>query len=337
MRLCITGSFGNQDIGDDAMLWMHRDYLKASGLQDHEMVAVPINIKHLPSWWSRDDARDAPGSPSQYDGLLVTGGGTINTRGDGASLKRMHRLIMPFVKAGKPIFMSGQTIGPLGINKEHDRMAKEIIEAVDVLMVRDQWYSEEVIAQIGAKPKHLIRTTDDAVGLPYWHAPNREAVCAFNVTEYTAGTPEQITQMARLADSVPLLKAMFPHHPSDAPLLQAVGDQMGTPYVLHDTTNWEPKDLKEAIACCRCAIGARYHFIVFAATTGVPFIGLAGNEYSYRKQSGFAVPLGMGVYIWQSDEWDRPAEFSLTGWMKPRLCQSFGELTKWLNKIRDKA
>ena len=66
------------------------------------------------------------------DVLLVTGGGTINTRdAQGSSIKRMHALVTYFKKLEKPIFMSGQTIGPLGLYEEHDRLAVEIINAID--------------------------------------------------------------------------------------------------------------------------------------------------------------------------------------------------------------
>lgn len=80
------------------------------------------------------------------DVALITGGGTINTR-DGRkwSLERIHLIVSEFKRNGLPVFMSGQTIGPLGADTDDDRLARETVEMVDVLTVRDSEYSRRYL------------------------------------------------------------------------------------------------------------------------------------------------------------------------------------------------
>ena len=46
--------------------------------------------------------------------------------------------------------------------------------------------------------------------------------------------------------------------------------------------------LKALIASTNLAIGARYHFNVFAASEGVPFLGFASGVYQQTKLEGLA-------------------------------------------------
>ncbi|KKK45994.1 hypothetical protein LCGC14_3164540, partial [marine sediment metagenome] len=50
MRLCITGSFGNQDIGDDAMLTMHLRHLSKLGMERKDITLVGRQPEYI-SWY----------------------------------------------------------------------------------------------------------------------------------------------------------------------------------------------------------------------------------------------------------------------------------------------
>ena len=348
MKLCITGSFGNQDIGDDAMLTMHLRQLESLGIERHQITLVGRMPEYI-AWYHQhplDLCRTETGSPEGYDALLVTGGGTVNTRdGSADSLQRMYDLVMPFARAGKPIFMSGQTIGPLGINPDHDGLAKELVEAVDVLTVRDRIYSAKTLEAIGAHPKRLIETTDDAVDLPMegelgaevdnflgaFYPGMEPGILAFNVTTYIADTPERIERLAGVADRAGSPTILIPHHPRDYPALTAIKERMRAPWLLLvDTHNWRAGQIKQLVSECSRAIGGRYHFIVFAGSALVPFLGLVSNEYSWIKQHGFASSIDMGNSILREEHWSIPQALHFWPPMRPASSLSFGAVTEWL-------
>lgn len=260
---------------------------------------------------------------ARVQAALITGGGTINSRDTvGHSLRRMHGLVTYFRRVGLPVFMSGQTIGPLGVCPEHDALAKEIVDSVDVLTVRDHEYSRRYIELIGANPRRLVETFDDACTLPYetTELPERVLlwlgdgdVAAINVTEYTSGSPDKHAFVARLSEQFldrHVSRVVFvSHRPDDYVNLLIIRDMLANPYknrvLVPDTRQWRDVQLKKLISRCRVAVGGRYHFIVFAGTSDTPFVGMCGNHYSYIKQDGFARPLGLADFILTEREtWD---------------------------------
>jgi polysaccharide pyruvyl transferase WcaK-like protein len=257
------------------------------------------------------------------DVLLITGGGTINTRDpNGYSIKRMHALVSFFKQLGKPVFMSGQTIGPLGLYKEHDRLAKEIIESVEFLSARDHYYSRRYLQIIEAEPKQFVETFDDAYTLPYKdeELPSYLAtffqgqdVFAVNVTDYTANESKQRAFIAnlcgKLIEAFDVKIVLVSHALTDFYNLHIIYDMVENSakerIIIPDTRLWRDKQLKKLISSCKVAIGGRYHFIVFAGTSNTPFVGMCGNHYSYIKQDGFARVLGLQDFILTEKEtWD---------------------------------
>ena len=249
------------------------------------------------------------------DAILITGGGTINTRDrEGRSLTRMYTLLKYFHTLRKPVFISGQTIGPLGLYIEHDQMAREIIEFADVLTVRDSLYSRRYLSIINCKPKRFIETFDDAYTLPYETEGLPEDLITFintrksfaiNITDYIADSPEQKKYIANLCEEIIKIYdvniVLISHTLKDYYSLTIIRDMISNPLKerlkLPDTRFWRANKLKKLISSCRLAVGGRYHFIIFAGTSNTPFIGLCGNHYSYIKQDGFARTLGMENFI----------------------------------------
>jgi len=260
------------------------------------------------------------------DFALVTGGGTINTRApDGRSLKRMHAVISYFRHHGTPIFMSGQTLGPLGMIDEHDALAREIVETVEVLTVRDACYSKRYLDVISATPKRFLETFDDAYSLPYEHARLAGEVLEFMregpvftvcVTDYTSDTFEKKSHIAmiaeRLLDTQCRRIVFVSHTPKDLQALYEIYDMLKNSYkervMVPDDRLWSGSQLKKLISLSQVAIGGRYHFIVFAGSSDTPFVGMAGNHYSYIKQDGFARQLGLEDYVLtERQTWDLDA------------------------------
>jgi polysaccharide pyruvyl transferase WcaK-like protein len=213
---------------------------------------------------------------------------------------------MPFIRAKIPVFVSGQTVGPLGVNGEHDKLAKEIIEGVDILTVRDRKYSREYIEKIGARPKKLVETMDDATHvkldmvLPVRLPPVKKA--AVNVTVYTYDTQpkaQAIDAICHQLVCMGYLVLLVPHHEWDLKALREL-DVPGTQVI--DTTGWHGITTKRLFSECEVVIGGRYHVVVFAMSAGIPCVGMAGNHYSWIKQHGFADQCGIGDRIVPPDK-----------------------------------
>ncbi len=261
----------------------------------------------------------------QCDVALITGGGTINTReGRRWSLERIHLIVSEFKRFGLPVFMSGQTIGPLGANREDDQLAREIVEMVAVLTVRDADYSRRYLNLIDAQPHELIETFDDAYCLPYQdaHLPDdldqlldTQRVAAVNVTDYTADDPVKRQFVAETIEQLLVHDLVehvvcVSHTPGDLQRLWMIRDMVQNDWkprvTVPDTRYWRDASIKRLISRCAIALGGRYHFIVFAGTSNTPFVGMTGNHYSYVKQDGFARPLGLSDFILTEKEtWDR--------------------------------
>lgn len=273
-------------------------------------------LKRRLGWLRRNRAaRMAIRAARRSHVALITGGGTINTRDEaGWSLHRMHAIVRYFRSLGLKIFMSGQTIGPLGLIPEHDRLAREIVDAVDVLTVRDDGYSRHYLDLIGAKPKAFLETLDDAYSLSPAQDPlpdeieeflERGPVAAVNVTDYTAESHAQRSYVAafieRIVRGADLSVALVGHSTSDFANLDEIHRQIPSDVrarvLFPDMREWTGSQSKQLVARCVAAVGGRYHFIVFAGTAGVPFVGMCANQYSYIKQHGFARPLGLGEWI----------------------------------------
>ena len=362
MKLCITGTFGFKDIGDEAMLTEDLDFIlnvleipresiyliggqsdyisyyhnhpldhcfssslfqnqqqfRKNGIRYKVKLALKLILKR-----EFIISRKVKRAVKNCDVLLVTGGGTINTRNaQGSSIKRMHALVTYFRQLGKPIFMSGQTVGPLGLYEEHDQLAVEIINAIDFLTVRDSLYSRRYLEIIKAKPKRFVETFDDAYTLPYKDEslPNEVNdflklgdTVAVNVTGYTADTHEKRAFIASLCEhfirDYSFNVILVSHYVTDYFNLNVIYDMIANNFkssvILPDTRLWRDKMLKKLISRCRFAIGGRYHFIVFAGTSNTPFIGMTGNHYSYIKQDGFARAVGLEDFILTEKEtWD---------------------------------
>jgi polysaccharide pyruvyl transferase WcaK-like protein len=362
LKVAVAGSFGYKDIGDEAMLTEDLEFLiNHLGIPREQIYLFGHLNKYLSEYHSHplsncifspylervscfhqasvlnklttkakivfrrqsECCRLVEEIANNCDFLLITGGGTINTRTPGAeSLSRMHSLISYFVYLKKPVFVSGQTIGPLGINRHHDEKAKWIVENVDFLAVRDKHYSKRYLSLIDAKPKRYLETYDDAYTLSYEDVKLPDELqgfldqgdcAAINVTQYTISNQKEKEFIARvteyLVQDLGLNVVMVPHTPEDLSGLYVIFDMLHESIkervFLPDFRDERDRILKKTISRCKVAVGGRYHFIVFAGTANVPFVGMCGNHYSYIKQDGFARQIGQEAYILnERDTWN---------------------------------
>lgn len=332
MKIVTFGSYAMLDIGDDAMLYRDIDYIvNTIGIPLTDIRIITRNIKAIVKYLQDLGVTDnncLPETPQGVgnalkwcDKVLITGGGTINTRGTVASLGRMYDFVTQCRNHGKEVFLSGQTIGPLGVNKEQDKIAKELIEYCTVVTVRDFKRSLEYVKLIGADIGHVYQTVDDAWGLegsgsitnPDIEAILDEGAIGFNANNYAlTATKEYIDIALQVCDTIIEKynkRILFIHQGLSLPYLDInVSKQIyerskhKDKMLLEDFKRVGCKEFKEIISRLDGLLASRYHSLVFAASSGVPYIGVCADFYSWVKQIGFSEGLGMGDYVIRTEE-----------------------------------
>jgi len=332
LKIATFGSYGMLDIGDDAMLHRDIDYiLNIIGvpLTDIRIItrSTKATVKYLQDLGVTEDICIPENPKGMEDALnwcdkvLITGGGTINTRGTVASLSRMYDFVVRCKNHNKEVFLSGQTIGPLGVNKEQDRLAKELIEYCTVVTVRDFKRSLEYIKLIGADIGHIYQTVDDAWGFEgSGDVTNRkiktilnDGAIGFNANNYAfTATKEYIDIALQVCDTIIEKygkKILFIHQGLSLPYLDInvskriyersrYKDKM----LCEDFSEVGCKEFKEIISRLDGVLASRYHSLVFAASSSVPYVGICADFYSWVKQIGFSEELGMGDCVIRTEE-----------------------------------
>ena len=264
--------------------------------------AIDGGAGHLPqddpAWQVIEAAREA-------DGVLVAGGGNM------ASLWPMHvyeRNTLGLIarRFGKPVVVSGQTIGPV-LEGEDRELVTELLDAAALVGLREG-ASLELVRSLGVDAATTVGTVDDASFLGFDAAPpaGGAAGAAGAAAPYLAvslsahvGDADRAafaTAVARLLDRVAGeagLEVVFLAHwasldpteeRGDSLLHRAVLDQLTVPARVEPTT--------DSPAAARFARGAalhltsRYHPAVFAVAGGVPTVGLAVDDYTTIKLTG---------------------------------------------------
>jgi len=323
LKIVIFGSYGMLDIGDDAMLYCDVNYiLNTIGIPLTEIRIITRNVKAtvkylqdlgvtestciLESSEMMEDALD------WCDKILITGGGTINTRGVVASLGRIYDFVMRCKRHNKKVFLSGQTIGPLGINEDQNNLARDLIDYCSIVTVRDFKRSLEYIKLIGADTKHVYQTVDDAWGLEGSGGITSYKInsmldggaVGFNANNYALTATKAYVDIAvQVCDTI-IKKydknVIFIHQGLSLPYLDInVSKQIYERSKYKDRMLCEDfgsigcREFKEIISRLDGLLASRYHSLIFAASSGVPYVGICADFYSWIKQIGFSEEIGM--------------------------------------------
>ena len=232
----------------------------------------------------------------------------------------------------KPIIISGQTVGPF-TKKIDELFLRFALNKVDLITFRDNNISMDRVKGIGVKKPLLINTADDAVNLPNldeknskkilfkevgnnWLDIENDFVVAMNMKGsmsifQEAGLRFELTKeielLANVADYlVDNYSAKIIFIPTD--YCDDVDDRIFHKLIYKKVKHkqmirciegeYDAITLKGIIGLTDLAIGARYHFCVFAATMFVPFLGIASGIYQRTKLKGLVELCGISeLYI----------------------------------------
>jgi polysaccharide pyruvyl transferase WcaK-like protein len=274
----------------------------------HELLGRANVAPLYPLRSSRRSATIA-GFTRPFDALFVAGGGDLNDVFPEA-LWRCCCLIGAFAAAGKPVFLSGQQIGPVR-SVASERMLRAALQRVTYLGVRDPGESWHFCERAGLRSPQVAMLGDDSLGLApagevevlevlHEHRLQRGRFVAVNVRigAYVTVDQQGLQRVARLLATVqretelPLLAVPISVAAGDSDLESArlLGQQLeGADFRVLQTASLSAALLKGVLGAADSAVGMSHHFCTFALSQGVPALALHAGDYYAQKASGLSL------------------------------------------------
>jgi len=228
---------------------------------------------------------------------------------------------------GKPIVVSGQGIGPF-TNELDRRIAREALSKPTLITLRDPARSEKCLRELEVVGPRTLSTVDDAAFLPAAEQGALERTCEdygidtcgpllmVNVRFGQTARPLPVfSALASVCDVfisehngqvvfVPMQYLSKPRYDDRVAARQVSRLMKNTPRTVVVTAEERDDVLKALIGLGLAAIGMRYHFAVFALTSGVPTIALSLNKYYDQKLSGVMQQFGQNGFCLTADPVD---------------------------------
>ncbi len=252
-----------------------------------------------------DDAHAVVAAVASADGVLIAGGGNL------ASTWPLHvyeRAALAGIAArlGRPVVLSGQTLGPDLRGRDLD-LVGDLLRSARLVGVRESASHAlagtlGVQARLGVDDASFVgMTTGDAA------APREGVLVSLSLSLGGAPRPETVQRVAALVDAAadtvggPVrfhahFGALVGESPrGDALLHDEVRARMRTPSSVVPTG-----EVTAAASLARSSallITGRYHPAVFAAPAGVPVLGLVTDEYTAVKQRGALAHWGQDATV----------------------------------------
>lgn len=287
----------------------------------------------------------------QADFVFDMGHGALNDIFDPFMLCFLYYLAK---RLSKPLFISGQSIGPLWRSRSL-RMIRDTLDNAHTIGLRDKDISCHIlIDQVGVDTNHLrlVEIGDDTLDLkpeePCWNhfakpladvlRNNAFFAVQWRTSDYTKhiGVTEQLVPLIEVIQylyRVTGLPAVFlpfswEFGSSDILVGIRIQDYLSKEripfYVLGNYL--KAADLKWLMGKARFGIGLSYHFHVFLLSQGIPSIGLYTNPYYEIKLRGVFAAYDYSV---------EPLSYSsATTIQDPKLQKAISFITNWTDNDR---
>jgi len=269
--------------------------------------------------WS--SGREAIHHIASCDLLFNVGGGNLNSLIPQELYKKGVTYLVARI-LDKPIIISGQTIGPF--SRKIDKLfARFCLNKATMITFRDKEVSHKRLLSIGVSKPVMIDAADDAMTLPFIHRDDAENILkretgkgwlrinshlkvamnlkgslkVFKRGGQVLSIKKEIELMAKIADRIiERFNAKVVFIPTDyCPDVddrevhaKIISKMHNKEYAKSVEGEYDDITLKGLIGLFDLAIGARYHFCVFAASMYVPFLGIASGVYQQTKLKGLA-------------------------------------------------
>lgn len=313
MRLVLSGYYGFDNVGDEAILYAiiqslreHQPSIEILVLSNKpEQTAETYRVKAI-NRWSLKEVRAAIRSS---DGLISGGGSLLQDETGRKSIPYYAGVMKIAQQLKKPVFVYAQGMGPIN-SKLNQLIVKYVLNSAKLLTVRDQ-QSKQLLEKIGVKTEiHLV--PDPVMGLDTsdFHSnwlqqqPFRNKLITVSVRDWTddvyafqeiAAGLDQLVNKGHEVVFVPM------HGEHDFNTSQQVERLMETKAHIapHDST------IQEKMAIIKesdVLFGMRLHALIFAAVGYTPFVALSYDP----KIDSFAEIVGQPVlgHV-ETKEWNR--------------------------------
>lgn len=215
-----------------------------------------------------------------------------------------------------PVFVTGQTIGPL-TNSIDSWILRYGLDCVEMITTRDIEWSREIAKLCGVTKPEVLDGVDDAFDLEPISREEVEhiysslgvntnrPVVAINL-RFWPEIKEFIKSFAEFLDNISnLYDVNFVYIPTQylgrnddrlyGHMLKRAMQHRKRFYIAGEI--YTDRILKGLIGQADLAIGVRYHFVVFAVTMGTPAIGFYYDMYYQYKHSGILEMMGLASAV----------------------------------------
>lgn len=263
-------------------------------------------------------------------------------------------------KLEKPLFISGQTIGPIW-RQQSRRMLNDTLRNAHTLGLRDEQISRsELLQNIGfqSSDTHIVELGDDTLDLSPKEpdlaklAPKvRQLIedqaffsVQWRTSDYTHGLSdtkqlESLIEAIRIAYTDSGLTPLFvplswESRHSDIVIAARIIDYLQDELPFEVMWNFlRAEEIKWLLGKARFGIGLSYHFHVFSLTQGVPTIAFYTNQYYELKLKGC-----FAAYDYDSEPFSYPLDVSLH---ESKYKDAISTINLWTendaNRLRNKA
>lgn len=311
-RIVISGYYGFSNTGDEAVLASIVSGLRRHVGGDVDIVVLSArpdetakthNVCAVP----RMDLARVREAVSGCD-LFISGGGSLLQ--DATSFKSLAYYLLTITiarRAGRRVMIMGQGIGPLR-RMASRQLTRRALNGVPLIAVRDSG-SADLLARIGVRRPRIEVTADPTFAIEPC-APGEarrllaeagigpdEDVVAVALRDWpeTSGIGAAAADaLADLSDRLParllLVPMQAPHDVNTASRIrQVLGDRVA---VL--PAECSPKQVIGVVSASRMVVAMRLHALIFAASAGVPAVGIA---YDPKVESFIAAAGQVGITL----------------------------------------
>lgn len=304
MKTVISGYYGFDNIGDEAVLKCLVEGLKERGLTDITVLSNKpdeTNKKYQVKAVNRNSFKKIYKALKQADALLSGGGSLIQDKTSSKSLWYYLGIMLIGKFLRKKVYVIGQGIGP--VDKKFNRwLTAKILNKIDGIAVRDE-LSKEYLKQLNVR-KHVVVAADLVLNFPcsddkkvFDKVREKEGI-DLNSSEYVLictreweNSELSRVELARAADLIAQdygYKIVFlPFYHEDIEESDRVATYMKTPYEIL-TGEYEIEEILNIIKGSSLLIGVRLHSLIFAFISLVPFVGISYDP----KVEGFLKSVG---------------------------------------------
>jgi polysaccharide pyruvyl transferase WcaK-like protein len=272
------------------------------------------------------------------DLFIVTGAQHMSDAVRDNALEALDRLETA-IQNDIPTAMVGQGIGPIK-NADLINRARSVLPRVDMIFVRDNTSSPQLLTSLNVNPSRVCMTGDDAIEMAY-QARTESLGNGIGISWRSAPYTElnnrhlQVVKMAikKAVEKYQARLIALPISHSAHELDDQFIRQLVTGYP-NSSNQWlrfdSPVDIVKNISNCRLVVAGTFHAVVFALAQGIPAIGLAKSEMYMDKFLGLVDQFGPGIQIIYLDDdklQDKLGNAIDTAWtsaerIRPKLLES---------------